>query len=436
MAVFCQNGGQSVKRMLTTAGTSVALIGAGLLGAQPASAAEKGPTITVATYNICKQACGTGKFNWAKRRQPVVRNIVASKADVVLVQEAASGWVYYLEEVLGRHGYRLANTEKSNCGSSRQQCTLDSFVFYKTATIEPAPLRIANPPVPDSCQPFVGVDDPEPPFSEPAAFDVQRPEYPWNNWDPDYQQKLARYRQELQAWEAAYALYQDQWDAYDDAVDAWWQQYATCRKYTDWTAFTDDYEGTRSLAQVAKGKWPANIYDRGWSWAYLRHKRTQTGFLAVSVHLPNEKTAAGERVRRSSALGVIGALNRHKAERGLAQIPTIVAGDLNSYQRRQPRGAHFLFNKAGYRDSYTAPRRTNGDAATVNVTTIYRNPFPAKPFRADDPARIDYVLAKRAKLLHYEVFLKLKGGRFDNRYRGSDHNLVLATMRLPSFSYR
>ena len=84
MAVFCQNGGQSVKRMLTTAGTSVALVGAGLLGAQPASAAEKGPTITVATYNICKQACGTGKFNWAKRRQPVVRNIVASKADVVL----------------------------------------------------------------------------------------------------------------------------------------------------------------------------------------------------------------------------------------------------------------------------------------------------------------------------------------------------------------
>ena len=60
MAVFCQNGGQSVKRMLTTAGTSVALVGAGLLGAQPASAAEKGPTITVATYNICKQACGTG----------------------------------------------------------------------------------------------------------------------------------------------------------------------------------------------------------------------------------------------------------------------------------------------------------------------------------------------------------------------------------------
>lgn len=150
---------------------------------------------------------------------------------------------------------------------------------------------MANPPVPDSCQPFVGVDDPEPPFSEPAAFDVQRPEYPWNNWDPDYQQKLARYRQELQAWEAAYALYQDQWDAYDDAVDAWWQQYGTCREYTDWTAFTDDFEGTRSLAQVAKGKWPANIYDRGWSWAYLRHKRTQTG-------IPGGVRASAEREDR------------------------------------------------------------------------------------------------------------------------------------------
>jgi endonuclease/exonuclease/phosphatase family metal-dependent hydrolase len=411
-------------------------MGAGLLGGPPASAAEKGPTITVATYNICKQACGTGKFNWAKRRQPVVRNIVAAKADVVLVQEAASGWVYYLETTLGRHGYRLANAEKSNCGSSRQQCTLDSFVFYKTATIEPAPLRVANPPVPDSCQPFVGNDDPEPPFSEPGDFTLEKPERPWDNWDPDYEQRLARYRQELQMWEAARARYQDQWDAYEAAVDSWWREYQACQRYVGWTPFADDFEGMKSLAQVAKGQWPSNIYDRGWSWAYLRHKRTQAGFLAVSLHLPNEKTAAGERVRQTGTRGVITALNRDKAERGLRAIPTVVAGDLNSYQRRQPRGAQLLFKRAGYRDAYTAPRRTNGDAATVNVTTIYRDPFPAKPFRADDPARIDYVLAKRAKLLHYEVFLKLKGGRFDNRYRGSDHNLVLATMRLPRFRYR
>jgi hypothetical protein len=32
--------------------------------------------------------------------------------------------------------------------------------------------------------------------------------------------------------------------------------------------------------------------------------------------------------------------------------------------------------------------------------------------------------------LRYEVHLRLRGGVFDRRYQGSDHNLVLADLRL------
>ena len=47
--------------------------------------------------------------------------------------------------------------------------------------------------------------------------------------------------------------------------------------------------------------------------------------------------------------------------------------------------------------------------------------------------RIDYILASGGvRPRSYEVFLKLRAnGRFNNRYRGSDHNLVRAELSLP-----
>ena len=48
-------------------------------------------------------------------------------------------------------------------------------------------------------------------------------------------------------------------------------------------------------------------------------------------------------------------------------------------------------------------------------------------------ARIDYVMVRNGVMpLRYEVFLRLRrNGTFHPAYRGSDHNMVLGTWRLP-----
>lgn len=407
-----------MKNIVATAGIVTMAVSSYATSMAPTVAKVPKPVVTVASYNICKQACGAGRFSWDNRRPAVVRSIVASHADVVLVQEAANSVVEIAED-LSAYGYRLANSETGKCPGN---CTLDSFVFYRESTIAPAPLRTANPPIPEACQTYLGVD--QPPFQAPAY-----PEYPTiDPNDPGYQAALDEYYRQLDAYDAAYRQYTKD-------VRRWWTEWQSCQIYANWQPFTENFEGTNTLAQVANTQWPAAIMDRGWSYAYLRDKRSGAGFLAVSVHLPNEKTDPGERVRLAAARGLLAAIEKDKSQRGLMKVPTILGGDLNSYQRRQPRGAQFLFKKGGFTDAYTAPARTNGDAATVNVTPAFPNPFPPRPFRSADPARIDYVLFNRGKAVHYEVLLKLKGGQFNNKYRGSDHNLVLGSIRIPVVTF-
>lgn len=289
----------------------------------PALHAAEGPAITVATYNICKRTCGSGRYAWQQRRSAVVRSIAASGADVVAVQEAA-GTVRQVAQGLRGRGYALVTTSTGGCGRG---CTQDSFVFVRTATVAP-----------------MG-------------------------------------------------------------------------------------QGGATLSAISGVQW-TGTFDRGWSWAYLVHRATGSRFLVASIHLPNGKNSRMEQLRRASATGVVSALRNNAAARGLAGIPTVIAGDLNSFARRQPRGAQYVLEQAGFRDVHAAPDRRNAKVPTVNVTGRYRNPFPARPFRFRSPARLDYVLFDRGTPLHYEVFLRLRGGRFDDRYRGSDHNMVLGTIRL------
>lgn len=316
--------------------TSAGILVAGLLAlvgvssgapGQPAAAAT-GPTVTVATYNLCKRTCGSDRFDWRIRRHAVVRNIVASGADVVAVQEAA-GTVRGLARRLAPHGYALANRATDGCGHG---CTQDSFIFYRTDAMS-----------------LLGV----------------------------------RHRQ-----------------------------------------------GTARLSTVSRVRW-SGTYDRGWSWAYLRDRASGAAVLVASVHLPSDKTGWGERLRRSSARGLVQHLADNRRVHGLPGLATVIAGDLNSFAERQPRGAQHILSRAGYQDAFTAPRRTNARVATINVTRRHRDPFPARPVRSDTPARLDYVLVAGGRPIAYEVFLRLKRGRFDNRYRGSDHNLVLGSVQLP-----
>lgn len=307
----------------------LALVGVMLPGtpARPALA-DAGPTVTVATYNVCKRTCGSGRFDWPIRRHAVVRSIVAAGAEVVAVQEAA-GTVGWLAAALAPHGYALANRATGGCGRG---CTRDSFVFYRTDAM--------------------------------SRLGVRRG------------------------------------------------------------------EGSARLSAVCRVRW-SGTFDRGWSWTYLRDRASGAPLLVASVHLPSDKTAWGERLRRASARGVIRHLADNRRAHGMPEVATVIAGDLNSFSERQPRGAQHIISRAGYRDAFTADRRTNARAATVNVTRRHRDPFPPRPVRSDTPARLDYVFVAGGRPIAYEVFLKLTGGRFDDRYRGSDHNPVLGTVRLP-----
>lgn len=297
----------------------LAVVAGGLVPAPPAVA--DGPVITVATYNICKRTCGSGRYDWHHRRAAVVRSIAASGADVVAVQEAA-GTVRQVARRL--RDYSLVTTSTGGCGRG---CTQDSFVLVRTATIV--------------------------------------------------------------------ALGQ----------------------------------GGTTLSAISGLRW-SGTFDRGWSWAYLVQRSTGARFLVASIHLPNGKNVQREQLRRAAATGVVNKLRGTAAARGLSGIPTIVAGDLNSFTRRQPHGAQRVLQQAGFQDVHAAPDRKNGKVPTVNVTGRYRNPFPARPFRFRSPARLDYVLFNRGAALRYEVFLRLRHGRFDNRFHGSDHNMVLGTLRL------
>jgi hypothetical protein len=110
-------------------------------------------------------------------------------------------------------------------------------------------------------------------------------------------------------------------------------------------------------------------------------------------------------------------------------------GDLNSFAARQPRGAQWVFEQAGFIDSFRAARRINARYPTANYTPLTRqwDGFPPEPQKyARAASRIDYILGRNGVMpLRYEVFLTLRNGRFDNRFRGSDHNLVLASLALP-----
>lgn len=314
--------------------TLALVLAAGLLPSQgpPALAAPVLPRpLKFATYNLCKLACGSGSFSNLNRRPAMVNNIVASGADVIGIQEGYKT-IGAIKSELEGSGYRLANTPLGTC---RNSCTRDSYILYKTSTVE----IVSTSP---------------------------------------------------------------------DAI------------------------GWGKLSELVNlPRWTSKM-DRNYAFAALRDRRTGGAFLAVSTHLPPEKRLDAEFLRNRSVGGLALKLADVRAKLGAADLPTVVMADLNSFNRRQPKGAQFEFSLRGYEDAFSAPRKVNADVPTINVTKTQRDPFPPKPFRFMDPARIDYVMFSSGRALVYEVFLKLlKNGRFDNAYRASDHNMVVGTLLLP-----
>lgn len=191
--------------------------------------------------------------------------------------------------------------------------------------------------------------------------------------------------------------------------------------------------GLVSLRSVTRGvNWDAAGGDRGFAWALLQHRPSKSVFLAVSVHLPNEKDPAAEKARRASAAAMATWTVRKTREQGLPGLPVLVAGDFNSFAERQPRGAQHVLARNGFTDAFAAPTRVNESRPTANYA-FGSDGWPNKPPRFNGPApRIDYVFGRGARPIRHEVFLRLtNSGAFDPRFRGSDHNLVRTQWRIP-----
>jgi endonuclease/exonuclease/phosphatase family metal-dependent hydrolase len=175
--------------------------------------------------------------------------------------------------------------------------------------------------------------------------------------------------------------------------------------------------------------------NREFSWAYLEGLNGTGTFLAVSVHLNNEKNARGKKDRE-----LVGdaftkwAEDLNKAS-GLEGVPMILMGDFNSYDNREPKGMLYELADDGWLDSFNAPTNEYkffGDAYTTSYTKGNRSGWPKRPITSSDPVRIDYVMYKGESLQAdaYQVALRLKeDGTFDNNYRGSDHMMVQAIIR-------
>ncbi len=370
------------------------------------------PVLTFATYNVCKTLCGTGEFTWERRKDATVRTILSARPDVLALQEADKSYWFY-EQELGKHGYARLTPDVDECSGV---CVSDSQLFYRTSAVIPVAAQVRSEPRPSACEafPVEGPVEPDYPDLPPEpAWDADEQE--WARWEAIRDRLEAEHGRAFKAYLDAYRAYSS----------------AGCQDYSDWTPFRALGSASTSLSAWGTPALARSAEDRNLTWGLFRHKATGAAFIAVSMHLPNEKSTQAEKYRKHLARTVKPRLQQWREKVGAPSVPVILMGDLNSFDYRQPRGAHWVLGKQGFRDAYSARKKVNGNVTTVNTSATTRDPFPPRPRRSDSPTRIDYVMVDQGKALRYEVHLRLKGGRFDNRYRGSDHNLVKATLKLP-----
>jgi len=165
-------------------------------------------------------------------------------------------------------------------------------------------------------------------------------------------------------------------------------------------------------------------HRRSVAYAEFRDRRTGRRFFVVSAHLDNRHSKSNKteakynRLRASQASAVVRQLtrvNKHKR-------PVLFGGDINAWRNDRGRYApHRVLVSHRYRDATTAPRRVNYAYPTVNHwrTTL-------RPSKTGHGVRLDVVMGLRVRqFLRYENKL----ARVD-RARPSDHNLVLADLKL------
>lgn len=183
-----------------------------------------------------------------------------------------------------------------------------------------------------------------------------------------------------------------------------------------------------TLGLEKRGWTPSVTEDRWISWARFRVRATGAVVYAVAAHFPVGRSSRMVALRALEAKALVAKL------RGITgSKPVILGGDLNADAARDPRPAATTFVRAGFFDAAATVRRTNMRYSTAKSgRQDGADPgYPVHPTRRPYPtSRIDYLLVKNSPhtYSYANVLNLLPDGRFDPRYRGSDHNLQLATI--------
>ena len=198
------------------------------------------------------------------------------------------------------------------------------------------------------------------------------------------------------------------------------------------SASTSEWAGIlymSDIARVARG-YPA-------SYAFLRHRSSGAEFLAVSLHFEKQNGTDGngpdDRARNAAAAGLARWTRQRAAALGRPGLPTVLMGDFNTYLRKHPRGAERVLMQRGFRNTDRARVRIGAHYPTVNKYPLDArwNGFPPRPrFFLEGGPQIDKIMTRGiGRALRHEIYIrKSPGGRFDERFRSSDHNLVRATI--------
>lgn len=188
--------------------------------------------------------------------------------------------------------------------------------------------------------------------------------------------------------------------------------------------------GQGELRDIAAGLHYAK--HREFSWAYLRGKNGTGTFLAISVHLNNERNSTGKADRAKVGAAMTGWAEALNKKSGMEGVPLVLMGDFNSYPRREPKGMPYQLKKQGWHDSYDVASEEYkffDSAYTTSYTKGNRSGWPKRPIKSGNPVRIDYIMYRgaglRADLYAVDLWLK-PDGTFDNNYRASDHMMVQA----------
>lgn len=197
---------------------------------------------------------------------------------------------------------------------------------------------------------------------------------------------------------------------------------------------TDRVAVVKSGVQSLSALLPANQRndkDRYFGWARLKDRMTGQHFSVVSIHLQNGSTSAAQKHR----LVAIKAIESFAARKimGASSEPLIFAGDFNSDVARYPSGPPTYLATRGFVDAASAAKTQGTRWATTNNQTATKDRgYPAKPAPYKYSAtRIDYILMKNGVgSTSFTNQVVLTGGKFDERYRGSDHNLQVAKLLL------